>query len=61
MFYVTKTKECKEKKKCPFLFENSRTLSPPWGPQAPFSSSEASDFLSTYPEIDSFSNFDLNN
>ena len=38
--YVTKTKECREKKKidvCPFfLLENSRPLSPPRGPQEGF-------------------------
>ena len=47
MFYVTKTKECRGKKKkkvFPFLLlENSRTLSP-WG---------ALDFLSTCLGIDS--------
>ena len=56
MFYVTKTKECREKKKdiCPFfLLENSRPLSPLREPQTPFSSLGTLDFLSTCLGIDS--------
>ena len=36
-----------------FLLENSNTLSPLWKPQAPFSSLETWNFLSTYLEINS--------
>ena len=56
MFYVTKTKECREKKKdiCPFfLLENSRPLPPLREPQTPFSSLGTLDFLSTCLGIDS--------
>ena len=42
MFYVTKTKECR----------NSLSFSPLWQPQTPVSSLGTPDFLSTYLEID---------
>ena len=52
MFYMTKTKECREKKGvCPFLLlENFRPLSPL---PVPLSSSGTPDFLSTCLGIDS--------
>ena len=61
MFYVTKTKECREKKDvCPFrLLENSRPLPPLQEPQTPFSSLGTLDFLSTCLGIDSFINYKL--
>ena len=55
MSYVTKTKECREKKKvCPFLLENSRPQSPLQEPQTPLSS-RTPDFLSTCLGSDSLS------
>ena len=58
MFYVTKTKECKKrrrkKKICPFLLlENSGSLSPLREPHTLLSSLGTQDFLSTYLEIES--------
>ena len=49
---LTKTKECRGKKVCPFLLENSRPL-PPWEPWTTFFSSGTLDFLSTHFRIDS--------
>ena len=60
MFYVTNTKECSEGKKkkgiCPFLLlENSRPPSLFWEPQAPLSSLETLDVVSTCVGIDCLS------